>query len=451
MGQEEKKPLLADDGQDGVEITSSEKKKSLRDYIPKLSKESITILIYVVLYITCGVINSVLLKQVMNTFSNYGFFLNQLTNFGYIPIFGVAVAYKMFFTNDIPKETRQFPLYKFLIMGALDAVTGYFVVIGGISTSGPLQQLLNQAIIPITMLVSFFILKERYSWIQLVGAVVIVGGVVTSLIPSLTGGGNSGNKPFWNFFYLISIIPYAFSNVYKDIGFKAVEDMDVWYLQYWDCVFQSIIGTILFPINAALPPPATIPFNSIGPSLKNGSLCLAGHDNILATDSMCGPLTTDPMPCDNCHNAWIVILVYMTINVIYNIFILLVIKYAGATVFSIANTLRLPLTNIVFSLKFIMGKNVVPFSGLSIAGLIIILGGLTTYRVGSTIKAKKAGVEQEIRFIPGMGPAGVEGMVPIRKQYIEPKSQEHLRNQFFGKLGIAVPEHRYNRSQINDA
>jgi hypothetical protein len=31
-------------------------------------------------------------------------------------------------------------------------------------------------------------------------------------------------------------------------------------------------------------------------------------------------------PCDNCYHAWLTLMIYMTINVIYNVFILLVIK-----------------------------------------------------------------------------------------------------------------------------
>ncbi|EGG18312.1 putative transmembrane protein [Cavenderia fasciculata] len=411
-------------------------------------KENIPIIIYTLCYIVSGVINSILLKLTMNSFQNYGFFLNQLTNYGYIPIFGAVVAYKLYFTNDIPEETKLFPKYKFLIMGALDAVTGYFVVIGGVRTSGPLQQLLNQAIIPFTMLASLIFLKERYSLIQVGGAAVILSGVVVSLIPSLTGPPDPTNSVFWNFFYLISIIPFAGSNVYKDIGFQAVADMDVWYLQFWDAFFQSIIGTFLFPINAILPGDAKIPFNQVLPAMKNGALCLAGHDIIVDN---CG--TDLQTTCDNCHHAYIIILCYMTINVIYNIFILLVIKHAGATVYSIANTLRLPLTNIVFSLHFIMGAAVTPFSGLSVAGLIIILLGLVGYRIGSMIKAKKAALENggevQVRVIPGLGPAGVDVMPVHRKTPIEPKSPQYLRNQLYGKLGIHVPENKYNRP-VND-
>ncbi|EFA83226.1 putative transmembrane protein [Heterostelium album PN500] len=447
MGKSEKQPLLQDEESEiGIDQPQeSGWKEKLRSFgRSMLKKEMLTVLIYSVCYVISGVINSILLKLTMNSFQNYGFFLNQLTNYGFIPIFGAVVAYKIMFTNDIPQETRDFPKYKFLIMGALDAVTGYFVVIGGISTSGPLQQLLNQAIIPFTMLSSLVFLKMRYSWIQVTGALVIIAGVVVSLIPSLTGKSDANNKVFWNLFYLISMIPFALSNIYKDIGFQSVQDMDVWYLQFYDSLFQGIVGTFLFPINNWLPPPGGIKFKDIIPSLRDGAECLAGTNTITmaSSNNTCDLPTTD-FPCDNCHNAYIIIIIYMTINIVYNVFILLVIKHAGATVYSIANTLRLPLTNIVFSLKFIVPVSIYQaFSGLSVAGLIIILLGLVGYRIGSMIKAKQSGEDGEVKVIPGLGPAGVEVLPagPLRRPLIEPKSPEHLRNQFFARGRHAVNE-----------
>ncbi|KAK5578132.1 hypothetical protein RB653_003085 [Dictyostelium firmibasis] len=426
--------------------------KRINDYLKKsISKKTATILIFIVLYILFGVVNSLLLKKVMNSFSNYGFFLNQLTNYGYVPIFGSVVAYKLLFTNDIPKDTRSFPQFKFLIMGALDAVTGYFVVIGGIKTSGPLQQLLNQSVIPFTMLTSFIFLKERYSLIQLGGALIIIGGVVVSLIPSFTGNNSTGNMLFYNFFYLISMIPYAFSNVYKVIGFSTVEDMDVWYLQYFDSLYQSLVGTVLFPINNWLPPPSDMKFNQVIPQLETGAKCLFGINTLVeqfnSTSNTLLPTSCnydDNTTCDNCHGAWIIVLVYMTVNVVYNVFILLVLKHAGATVFSIANTLRLPLTNIAFSFKFVMGSDASPFSGLSVVGLFIILFGLGGYRVGSMIKQKKASPDSatDVVTTPKVFPGQfgeIFAPVVLRKN-IPPKTQAHLRNSFFGKLGISVPE-----------
>jgi len=399
-------------------------------------KDVVLLAMYVVLYISSGVVNSIFLKKVMNSFRNYGFFLNQLTNYGYIPIFGGVVLYEMLFTKFITKEMRLFPWWKFFIMGALDAVCGYFVVIGGLYTSGPMQQLLNQAIIPVTMIGAYFVLKERYSLIQIGGALLIVGGVVLSLVPSLKSD-NSDNIFFWNMFYLLQIIPFAASNVYKDIAFKAV-DMDVWYLQFWDVFWQSVIGTLLFPINTIIPPPSQIKWGEIPSSMRNGASCLLGHNLITPENSQCGHDSPIHQMCDDCQHAWILIIVYMAVNVAYNVFILLVIKYGSATILSIAQTVRLPLTNICFSVHAFMGSSATKFSGFSLYGLLVILAGLTSYRVGAILKKPKGGEGGEVKVIPHIGPGGSDYLVEsvASMPLILPKSSTHLRKQYLAKLGV---------------
>eukprot|EP01111_Echinosteliopsis_oligospora_P014590 TRINITY_DN5521_c0_g1_i1.p1 TRINITY_DN5521_c0_g1~~TRINITY_DN5521_c0_g1_i1.p1 ORF type:complete len:456 (+),score=94.86 TRINITY_DN5521_c0_g1_i1:190-1557(+) len=432
-GEQESQPLL---------LAYEEKPKKtildkIKEYKQGITTQTILVAIYTLLYVITGVINSIYLKKTFNSFANYGFYVNQVTNYGYIPIFGSVVLFEVLFTKLITAEQRRFPWYKFLIMGAIDALNGYIVVIGGVSTSGPLAQLLNQAIIPVTMVASFFFLKERYTIPQLLGALVIVGGVIISLYPSLANkGGNTGNILFFNLFYLTQAIPFAASNIYKDIAFKSV-DMDVWYLQFWDVFYQSLIGTLLFPINAILPKPANMPFSEIPGVMKNAWQCTKG-DNTITTN--CG---TDELPCDDCHGAIINLLIYIAINVTYNVFILLVIKHGSATILSICQTIRLPLTNICFSQGWIMGDYKIDFNNLSIVGLVVILVGLVGYRVGSLVKKKTTdGVDGDgsgdSKIIPRFGPGGSEVIMEAVKTMplIIPKTDQQQRSQYFTKLGI---------------
>jgi len=345
-----------------------------------------------------------------------------------------VVLYEIFFTKLISKEQRDFPWYKFFIMGALDAINGYFVVIGGIGTSGTMQQLLNQAIIPVTMVGSFIFLKERYSMVQIGGSLLIISGVTLSLLPSMTGAdaSSSTNVPFFNMFFLCQAIPFAASNVYKDIAFKAV-DMDVWYLQFWDVFYQSVIGTFLFPVNTILPHPANIAWSDIPSSMKNGAICLSGTNVVV---SNCG---TSSDPCDSCHNAWLILIIYMTINVVYNVFILLVIKHGSATILSIAQTIRLPLTSVAFSMQWIMGAQAEKFSPYSLYGLFIILSGLSAFRAGSLMKQPAPGDQSgSVKIIPRLGPGGTEifsesiRTIPL----IIPKTHVQHRKQYLLRLGI---------------
>lgn len=430
----ESKPLLG-----GGSPPSQSIREKLRGV---MSPENLRVALYTVLYVVSGVVNSIFLKKIMNSLNNYAFFLNQVTNYGYIPIFGSAVLYEVMFTKLITKEQRDFPWWKFFVMGALDAINGYFVVIGGIGTSGTMQQLLNQAIIPVTMVGSFIFLKERYSLIQIGGSLLIVGGVTLSLLPSLTSSGNSEqNIPFFNMFFLCQAIPFAASNVFKDIAFKSV-DMDVWYLQFWDVFYQSLIGTFLFPVNTLLPPPANIRWADIPGAMKNGAICLSGVNVIIPTadpTTTCG--TSANNPCDNCYHAWLILLIYMAINVIYNIFILLVIKHGSATILSIAQTIRLPLTSIAFSMQWIMGNQKESFSQFSLYGLFIILGGLSAFRAGSLMKKPVDGEGTSVvKIIPRPGPGGTEIFTESVRAtpLIIPKTSIQHRKEYLARLGINV-------------
>jgi drug/metabolite transporter (DMT)-like permease len=72
-------------------------------------------------------------------------------------------------------ESPAFPKYKLMIMGFLDALASIMMVFGGNRTSGALQALLIQGVIPITMVLSFIFLKERYVWQQYIGAALVLG------------------------------------------------------------------------------------------------------------------------------------------------------------------------------------------------------------------------------------------------------------------------------------
>jgi len=430
---QEKKPLLHQD--------DAAPQGAWAKFRASLTPHALTVLLYAALYVLAGVINSIFLKKVMNSFQNYGFYLNQLTNYGFVPIFGVVVLYQVLFTKQITKEQKAFPWYKFLIMGGIDALNGYFVVIGGIHTTGPMQQLLTQVIIPVTMVGSYIFLKERYSAVQLGGAILITAGVVVSLYPTLHGKGTTGNVPFFNIFFLCQAIPFAAGNLYKDIAFKAV-DMDVWYLQFWDVFWQSLIGTLLFPINFVLPQGARIAPTEIFTDMKNGALCTIGHDVYVPPD--CSPVTLNATyACDDCTNAWVLLIIYMAINMLYNVFILLVIKHGSATILAIAQTIRLPLASAAFSFKWIMGKDATPFSPYSGAGLAIILVGLIAYRAGSLMKKPTPGDEARApsRILPRVGPGGAEIYVESVRAtpLILPKTHFQQREQYFSRLGIHSP------------
>jgi drug/metabolite transporter (DMT)-like permease len=102
------------------------------------------------------------------------------------------------------------------LMGLLDSSGGLLSTIGGAFTAGGLQNLLNQAIIPSSLALSYVLLGQHLSLAQVLGAAVILCGAVVAVVPTFAGGGNGSTTAAGATLYFLSIFPGALSNVYKD-------------------------------------------------------------------------------------------------------------------------------------------------------------------------------------------------------------------------------------------
>lgn len=343
---------------------------------------------------------------------------------------------------------RKFPKYKFFIMGALDALAGLFMLFGGVNTSGSTQALLLQAVIPFTMTLSYIILKERYQKLQYLGATVILTGVLFVLVPkALDPSASSGenNLFLFNMIFLMSDLPQAMSSVYKEIAFT--EDLDVNYLQAWVALWQVIFGFVLAPVNSLkFLGSNAMPLDQIPNALLNGGKCMVGINSIVEN---CGS------NCDDCSGAWISLVIYLAFNMLYNVAIVLVIKYGGANLVYFVMTLRLPLVQVAFTLKFISNPPD-QFHWYSIVGLMLILGGLIIYRYSSSrnsegnvtmiTKLSEDGFEEtedRMMIAPPMHAfmSEIPARLPVVKlsshQIIQKRmNPQRIRSGLYGRLGI---------------
>lgn len=76
-------------------------------------------------------------------------------------------------------------------------------------------------------------------------------GLVVSVWPDLMGGGGAGPIS-GDLLFFSATIPIAVSGVYKEIAFKSVADMDVWYLNGYVAVPQFLIGLLYAPLAAVM-------------------------------------------------------------------------------------------------------------------------------------------------------------------------------------------------------
>ncbi|OEH78385.1 drug metabolite transporter superfamily related protein [Cyclospora cayetanensis] len=277
---------------------------------------------------------------------NYSGFLNQLTNFVFIPIFAAFCLYQ-YSQGKLSQEVLRFPKKNFALMGCLDGLCGIMAVVGGTA-----QVVLSQLGIPVMLLLCWLMLGKKYNAIQHLGAAVIIMGVLVVESPGLLHPNkeDSNNVPFFNLLFLLSILPSSLSYVVKEIAFRGVQ-MNTSFLQFWVALFQFFVGFILLPVTSLpLLGREVVPLAELWTRLINGGKCLFGISIIVPPE--CGPVWG--VPCDFCEGAWVEVLVYVLFNLIYNVCSMLVLKHCGATVLFLIMTVRLPLTSMAFYSKLIV-------------------------------------------------------------------------------------------------
>ena len=107
------------------------------------------------LVIILGPANFVLYKVMFEAYGSDGsFFVSNAVNIIYVLIGGVVLGIAEW-RGEIDDDMRNTSHAKFLVMASCDGLAGFLAAMGAVHTSGAMQQLLNQTLIPFTMLMSF--------------------------------------------------------------------------------------------------------------------------------------------------------------------------------------------------------------------------------------------------------------------------------------------------------
>lgn len=124
--------------------------------------DSQTLMIVFIGMVIVGLGNKVFNKLMTIPMYNYPNFLNLLTSFVYIPVC-FAYIIPMAKYGYIPQEQFEVPKRSFAIMGALDAMAGIMQIFGSTYLPGPLIILLLQAAIPVSMVISKYLVNASYN------------------------------------------------------------------------------------------------------------------------------------------------------------------------------------------------------------------------------------------------------------------------------------------------
>jgi small basic protein len=424
--------------------------------------------VYTLLLLVVSVGNSLYFKRMTSAMPNYCFFLTQISTVFYIPFFGCMAG------RGLSDEVKPKVMSSFAIMGMFDSLSGVLQVLGGSHTSGTAQVMLSQFVIPCTLLTSVVWLGKKFHFVQYLGAAAIVLGIVLAKLhsPSSTGM-ETADDPVFSMIFLTCAVPMAISSCFKEVAFRDFEgDLNVNVLQFWVAIFQMVSGFFAMPMYS-LPVLGTqkVPMTDMRSQLVDGSRCLFFLEDQVVTD--CGSYSQKP--CDACQDAWMSVACYMFFNLCYNILVMLVIKHGSATLSFLVSTLRMPLSSIAFSSTWIMGKDAVQPTFSDLLGLMVIISGLASYRMGGRMLKRKLekesaanspstwllsdsppqspplvefaeGLRRKVstwRFVPvfitGANPQPVFVYVP--DVLPPPRSPDRVRRDLIHRLGAASPLH----------
>lgn len=339
------------------------------------------------LTLLAGVCNFVLLATMYKAFGDeYAFFVNQAVNLGYCFIgAGIVWGRSRLGIHCINQNDLQVPHYKFMFLALLDGLGTFLTALGAVHTPGQYQPVLNQTLIPFTVIISMVVLQARFKTATLVGAGIILAGAIVAVLPSLLGTthqsvdrGSSQSSmalvPEWLAIslYLLSNVPMAFSAVFKEVLFVGSKSVDVWYLCMWVSLYQFVITFLFIPLLAIRGIPGGMPLDQVWDSLRGGTRCMLGYSG-----TPCDAFAA-PFPAGHMKGTFWLIGAYLLVNFTWNGCGLLLTKHSSAVLRSLSYSLVVPITSLAFT-SALMGSLREPLSRYTLAGLFVVLVGFIVY------------------------------------------------------------------------
>ncbi|KAL6284566.1 hypothetical protein ACE6H2_015495 [Prunus campanulata] len=276
--------------------------------------------------VVLGVGNRVLYKLALVPLKHYPFFLAQLATFGYVIVY-FSVLYLRYRAGIVTDEMLSMPKAPFLAVGLLEALGAATGMAAGAILSGASIPVLSQTFLVWQILLSIIFLGRRYKVNQLLGCCFVAIGVIITV---------------------------------ARIGKQQGSSVDLFVVNSFGSAFQAIFICLLLPFLSKL---WGIPFGQLPNYLKDGAACFLNVGTL----------------SNGCDGAPLLPLLFVVVNMGFNISLLHLLKISSAVVSSLASTFSVPISVYVFTLPL-------PYLGVAaslptgfVSGTIILVIGLLIY------------------------------------------------------------------------
>lgn len=163
---------------------------------------NVAIILFSISYLFGTVGQGVLLPLYLSTFGGQigAYFVLQSCSFTFMIVYGIFALIGIK-NGTITREMLKLKWQPYLmIIGMFNAMTGILIVYSAFLSrvSGPLQSILSGITVPVTVILSRLILKEKYNLQKKIGVIIIIIGIIISFIPKFLG-----ELQFYSWFWLI--------------------------------------------------------------------------------------------------------------------------------------------------------------------------------------------------------------------------------------------------------
>ncbi|GBG32769.1 Crt-like 1 [Hondaea fermentalgiana] len=232
------------------------------------------------------------------------------------------------------------------VMALCDTIALYINLLASHGLGGALRLILQQLSIPMSMGLSALMLGRSFSRRHVIGAIMVLLGVVLCLVNVIKGGPGQSDA-MWTVVFAISCFPLALGGCLKEwVLTQPRFRCDAHQLNAWVAIFQFVIGLFLVPLGVWIQNRDMDDLNQI----ERGEIMANFIDGF-----RCGFLglnTYDPVtghPAygkEDCSSAAISTWTYIITVCAFNLLMLIVIDEGSAVLFFVANGVIIPVVSV---------------------------------------------------------------------------------------------------------
>ncbi|ERN18450.1 protein CLT1, chloroplastic isoform X1 [Amborella trichopoda] len=313
-----------------------------------------------------GVANRVLYKMALIPLKQYPFFLAQIATFGYVAIYFTILHFR-YHAGIVTDEMLALPKSRLFAVGFLEALAAASGMAAGAMLPGASIPIISQTFLVWQLILSTIFLRRRYKVNQLLGCILVIVGVITTVASGSSAGQSIKETGiFWTLLMVASYLFQAADTVLKEIIFlDSVHQLkgrsiDLFVVNSYGSAFQALFLCLSFPFLSNL---WGVPFHQLMSYLRDGAACFI---NI-------GSSAT------GCEGAPLLPVLFVITNMGFNISMLHLLKLSSAVVSCLAATFAVPLSIYAFTLPlpYIGAPSTLP-PGF-ILGATVLVAGLLVY------------------------------------------------------------------------